>query len=103
MKTPSQESGAAPVQCHHPTVKRKQSFAVRNFGNRGRASDYCNRSHALRHRHRSRISVGCAARNREYSKFSEVEMLNHLFQKARPITQLAILLEAGIADARTIE
>src|SRR4029077_21298519 len=100
MEECSQKSRLASIQCHHPSIKREQAFGVRKFRKWRSTTDYGYRSRPLRHGHGSRISIRCAAGDREHSKFVDVEGVNDPFHKTWPISQLSMGLHARATNAR---
>src|SRR4029077_127651 len=99
MEECSQKSRLASIQCHHPSIKREQALGVRKFHKWRSTTDYCDRSQPLRHRHRGRISVGGPSRDREHSKFVDVEVVNDPFHKTSTIGQLSIVSQARATNA----
>src|ERR1051326_1195517 len=87
---------------NHPAIKWEQVAVVRQFGDRHRATDNCDRADPTRHLPCARESIRGAPRKRHHMKAVDGEMICELLKNIRPIQQSTIRLESGSANSRPI-
>src|SRR5689334_2552631 len=97
-----QHSWSSAIKRQHPTIERQESCKILQLGKRNYSTCNSDRPDPLRHGDCGRIGIRRTARDREDSEFVDREIINELFDDARPIAQLSIQMDARPTDAGPI-